>query len=70
MLRFNNLSIGTKLTITSGLGVLLVLAMIGSMVYGDSEVKTVTEASDHQHALIEAAGLLKASNSWPGNRCA
>ena len=61
MLRFNNLSIGTKLGITSGIGVLLVVGMIGALVYGNSEVKTTTEAANHQHDLIETSGLMKAS---------
>jgi methyl-accepting chemotaxis protein len=61
MLRFNNLSIGTKLGITSGVGVLLVLVMIGALVFGDSEVKTATEGTGHEHYIVETAGLLKAS---------
>ena len=36
MLRFNNLSIGTKLAVTSGLSVLLVIGMLVNSMYGNS----------------------------------
>jgi len=61
MLRFNNLSIGTKLGLTSGIGVLLVVGMIGSLIYGDSAVRVATESVDHENGVVRNATLLKAA---------
>src|SRR5271170_5941050 len=53
MLRFNNLSIGTKLAITSALGVLLMIAMIATLVLGDIAVRGATDgANSRQQAAL------------------
>lgn len=39
MLRFNNLSIGTKLGVTSGIGVVLVICMIVALIYGNAGIE-------------------------------
>ncbi len=61
MPRFNNLSIGTKLGITSSLGVLLVVGMIGAMIYGDFAVTSARERADHAQSMIATAALFKAA---------
>jgi methyl-accepting chemotaxis protein len=48
MLRFNNLSIGTKLAVTSGLSVLLVIGMLVNSMYTNSQVKTSNEMAISQ----------------------
>ncbi len=52
MLRFNNLSIGTKLAVTSGLSVLLVIGMVVSSMYGNSQVKTSNELALSQQDIV------------------
>jgi len=61
MLRFNNLSIGSKLGITSGVGVALVIGMIIALIYGDAGVRSAVHMADHEQEVIENAALLKAS---------
>ena len=61
MLRFNNLSIGTKLALTSGLGVLLVLAMIGALFMGDSGVRNATDSANRQQGVAFDTAMLKAA---------
>jgi methyl-accepting chemotaxis protein len=52
MLRFNNLSIGTKLAVTSGLSVLLVIGMLVSSMYGNSQVKTSNDLAMSQQGIV------------------
>lgn len=61
MLRFNNLSIGTKLGITSGVGVALVLCMMVALIYGDAGVKDASENAYRQSGVVGTTGMLKAS---------
>ena len=61
MPRFNNLSIGAKLGITSSLGVLLVIGMIGAMIHGDFAVMAARERADHAQTMIATAALFKAA---------
>jgi methyl-accepting chemotaxis protein len=61
MLRLSNIRIATKLAIMSGLGVLLVAAMIGASMYGNANVKQENETAlrqaevAHQITQIESA---------------
>ena len=48
MFRLSNISIGIKLSIMSGGGILLVAAMIGAGMYGDVNVKADNVAAMHQ----------------------
>ena len=52
MLRFNNLSIGTKLAVTSGLSVLLVIGMLVNSMYASSQVKTSNELAMSQMGIV------------------
>ena len=52
MLRFNNLSIGTKLAVTSGLSVLLVIGMLVNSMYANSQVKTSNELAMSQMGIV------------------
>src|SRR5258708_1132428 len=61
MLRLNNLSIGTKLMIMSGLGVLLMAAMIGVMMFGNSTVRTSIEGTTVQNDISLNASELRGS---------
>jgi len=61
MLRFNNLSIGTKLGITSGVGVALVICMMVALIYGDGGVKESSGNAYRQSGVVGTTGMLKAS---------
>jgi methyl-accepting chemotaxis protein len=53
MLRFSNLSIGTKLAITAAIGVLLMVGMIATLVLGDLAVRGATDgANSRQQAAL------------------
>ncbi len=52
MLRFNNLSIGTKLAVTSGLSVLLVIGMLVNSMYSSSQVKAANELAMSQQGIV------------------
>ena len=51
MFRLSNISIGIKLSIMSGGGILLVAAMIGAGMYGDVNVKADNVAAMHQQEV-------------------
>jgi len=55
MLRLSNISIGIKLGIMSGLGVLLVAAMIATQMWGGAAVSSATEKSNER--LLKALDL-------------
>ena len=61
MLRFNNLSIGTKLAITSALSALFVAAMIATLLLGNSAVRSSTEGANGQQRGSFTALNLKAT---------
>ena len=47
MVRLSNVSIGIKLAVMSGCGILLVLAMIASLVSGDAQIRRAVDQSKH-----------------------
>jgi methyl-accepting chemotaxis protein len=57
MFRISNIRIGTKLSIMSGVGILLVIGMIGGSLHGNSVVKVATEAATYQPDLARATDL-------------
>jgi len=59
MLRLNNLSIGTKLIITSGLGVLLMVGMVTVMMVGNSSVRRAVDDDTTQASITQAATDLR-----------
>jgi methyl-accepting chemotaxis protein len=61
MLRLNNLSIGTKLIITSGLGVMLMAGMIMVMMIGNSTIKGAIEDTTAQATISQSASDLRGS---------
>ena len=61
MLRLSNLSIGTKLIVTSLLGIALMAGMIATMLMGNSIVKTAVNDTGVQSHLSESAGEARAS---------
>jgi methyl-accepting chemotaxis protein len=61
MLRLSNLSIGSKLMITSGLGVMLMAGLIGSMMTGNSSVRTAIDDTTAQASISQAASDLRGS---------
>jgi methyl-accepting chemotaxis protein len=68
MLRFNNLSIGTKLGIMSGLGILLALSMLASAIYGNSRVKSSNVLAIAQQSIVD--DVAKISEQFLGVRLA
>src|SRR5712691_4558421 len=56
-----NLRIGTKLAITSALGVLLVGSMIASQIYGNAGVRQTYQSAVVQQAIMHDAIEAKAS---------
>jgi methyl-accepting chemotaxis protein len=52
MLRLSNIRIGTKLAAMSGIAVLLVAGMLGSALYGNSQVKSSNEIADRQTGIV------------------
>ena len=61
MLRLNNLSIGTKLIITSMLGIMLMAGMVAIMMIGNSSVRSAIDDTTSQEAVTQAASDLRAS---------
>jgi hypothetical protein len=53
MLRFNNLSISAKLGITSGIGILLALGMIATLIHSNGHQQAVIDQVNHEHVVIE-----------------
>src|SRR6185369_3850331 len=61
MHRLANLRIGTKLTLMSGIGVLLVLAMLTGQMLSNSKIKTVDEDLVRRANLVQAVLQAKAA---------
>jgi methyl-accepting chemotaxis protein len=61
MLRLSNLSIGSKLMITSGLGVMLMAGMIATMMAGNSSVRTAIDDATAQASISQSASDLRGS---------
>jgi hypothetical protein len=61
MLRLNNLSIGTKLVIMSGLGVTLMAGMIATLMLGNSSVRSAIEDTTVSESITQAASDSRAS---------
>jgi methyl-accepting chemotaxis protein len=61
MLRLSNLSIGSKLMITSGLGIMLMAGMIGTMLTGNSSVRTAIDDTTAQASISQSASDLRGS---------
>jgi methyl-accepting chemotaxis protein len=59
MLRLNNLSIGTKLIVTSVLGIMLMAGMVTTVMIGNSGVRTALEDTRLQSGLSKAASDLR-----------
>src|ERR1700732_4631923 len=55
MLRLNNLSIETKLILTSGLGILLMAGMIAIMMVGNSSVRDAIDETNLQQSITMTA---------------
>ena len=55
MLRLNDLSIGTKLAMTSGLAILLMAGMLATMVLGNSSVRTAIDDTTLQQSITMTA---------------
>jgi methyl-accepting chemotaxis protein len=61
MLRLNNLSIGTKLIITSGLGVMLMAGMVMVMMIGNTTIRGAIEDTTAQATISQSASDLRGS---------
>jgi methyl-accepting chemotaxis protein len=61
MLRLNNLSIGTKLILTSALGILLMVGMITTMMMGNSSVRGAIDETMVGESITQAASDSRAS---------
>ncbi|HEY6258579.1 MAG TPA: hypothetical protein VIY51_22580, partial [Xanthobacteraceae bacterium] len=61
MLRLNNLSIGTKLIITSALGIALMAVMITTLMLGNSSVRNAIDETNVQQTVTQAASDARAS---------
>jgi methyl-accepting chemotaxis protein len=61
MLRLSNLSIGTKLVITSGLGMALMAGMIAIMMIGNSSVRSAVDDTNLEQSIAQAASESRAS---------
>jgi methyl-accepting chemotaxis protein len=59
MLRLNNLSIGTKLILTSVLGIMLMAGMVTTVMIGNSAVRTALDDAKMQSSLSKAASDLR-----------
>jgi methyl-accepting chemotaxis protein len=59
MLRLNNLSIGTKLILTSALGIMLMAGMITIVMIGNASVRTALDDAKMQSSLSKAASDLR-----------
>ena len=62
MLRLNNLSIGTKLMITSGLGVALMAGMIATMMIGNKTVRSAVDEATTQASITQLATDLRGAS--------
>jgi methyl-accepting chemotaxis protein len=61
MLRLNNLSIGTKLIITSGLGIILMAGMVTVMMFGNSTIRSAIDDTTAQASISQSASDLRGS---------
>jgi methyl-accepting chemotaxis protein len=61
MLRLNNLSIGTKLVVMSGLGIVLMAGMIATLMLGNSSVRSAIEDATVSESITQAASDSKVS---------
>src|SRR5260370_9349401 len=61
MLRLSNLSIGTKLIITSGLGIMLMAGMVTVMMIGNSTIRGAIDDATAQASISQAASDLRGS---------
>jgi methyl-accepting chemotaxis protein len=61
MLRLSNLSIGTKLIVTSLLGIALMGGMIATMLLGNASIRTAVDNATSQSRLSKAASDLRGS---------
>jgi methyl-accepting chemotaxis protein len=61
MLRLSNLSIGTKLIVTSALGVMLMAGMVMVMMIGNSTIRGAIENSTAQASISQSASDLRGS---------
>jgi methyl-accepting chemotaxis protein len=61
MLRLNNMSIGTKLILTSALGIMLMAGMVTTVMIGNSAVRTALDDAKMQSSLSKAASDLRGS---------
>jgi methyl-accepting chemotaxis protein len=62
MLRLNNLSIGTKLMMTSGLGVALMAGMIATMMIGNKTVRNAVDEATTQASITQLATDLRGAS--------
>jgi methyl-accepting chemotaxis protein len=61
MLRLNNMSIGTKLILTSALGIMLMAGMVTIVMIGNASVRTALDDAKMQSSLSKAASDLRGS---------
>src|SRR5208282_4226225 len=61
MLRLANIRIGTKLAIMSGLGILLVIGMIVTQMFGNSSVRNANDAATVEELVAREVQMAKAS---------
>jgi methyl-accepting chemotaxis protein len=61
MLRLSNLSIGTRLILTSGLGIALMAGMVAVMMIGNSTVRSAIDDTTAQASISQAASDLRGS---------
>src|SRR5262245_31205570 len=59
--RLVNLRIGTKLAVTSGLAVLLMVGIVVVILMGDSKIRSATDMANRQQAIALDATAAKAS---------
>jgi Flp pilus assembly secretin CpaC len=59
--RIVNLRIGTKLGVTSAVGVVLVLAIIATLMVGNNSVRTANDMANRQQTIVAHAVAAKAS---------
>jgi methyl-accepting chemotaxis protein len=61
MLRLSNLSIGTKLIVTSALGIMLMAGMIATLMIGNASIRDAVDDSNLQQSLAQAASDTRGS---------
>jgi methyl-accepting chemotaxis protein len=61
MLKLSNLPIGVKLGVMSGISILMVAAMVGMQMMGNSAVRAAVDAAQRQNKVTQAALEAKAS---------